>query len=139
MGNKSNCQYKSSKPKKSTEHGRYRRVDRQCVQKLLILYGAKSIKLFLFSITQRTWYALRPCIWEKISDFRFSRYFGLFGLSDFETSPVQDPCFRMSETFAKLTENFPETSVQNPCPKIIVIFVTTEYIPIYTRYGGQFN
>ena len=51
--------------------------------------------------------------------FGLSRYFGLFGLSDFETSPVQDPWFQMSKNFAKLTKNLTKNKVRNPCPKII--------------------
>ena len=39
-------------------------------------------------------------------------------ISMVKNRPVQDPCFRMSETFAKLTKNFPENKVRNPCPKI---------------------
>ena len=49
-------------------------------------------------------YLLRPCVWQKISAFRLSRYFDIVRLSTVETSPVQDPCFRMSENFAKLTD-----------------------------------
>ena len=69
--------------------------------------------------------AVRPCVCRRFSDFRLSRYFGLFGLSDFETSPVYLPWFRMSENFAKLTENFPENrNIRNmlKLSKMIEIF-----------------
>ena len=48
---------------------------------------------------------VRPCVWEKILAFQLSRYFGFPGISKSETSPVYGSEFRMSENFAKLTEN----------------------------------